>query len=129
MRKIHTEVNTRANDGDLPRDCHGRGGAYTYILTGREQVCNQKWPAVRQPYGTPLPRSPKGYLEGVDLNALNTAVLEDFIELACIQAPEGALLLRIFGQELLVPRIGFRNDMRRLLKPPLRWKTRKRRPI
>ncbi len=85
-----------------------RGGAHG--VTGQARVNNVN---VRQSCGAPLPRSPKGYLEGVDLNLLNTAVLEDFIQLACIEAPEGALLLRVFGQELLVPTIGFRNDMQR----------------
>lgn len=64
---------------------------------------------IRDRVGLP-PRSPEGYLEGVDLNPFNTAVLEDFIQLAGIETPEWTLLFRVFGQELLIPKIGFRKD-------------------
>lgn len=45
--------------------------------------------------------SPEGHLQGLDLSWLNTTVLEDFIKLACVEATEWALLLRIFWQKLL----------------------------
>lgn len=66
------------------------------------------------PLSTPPP-SPEGHLEGVDLNSLNTTVLEDFIQLACVEAAEGALLLRIFWQKLLSAKKGgyFINDIQR----------------
>jgi len=74
---------------------------------------------IRQSGSLALPRnipcSPKGDLEGVDLNPLNTAVLKDFIQLACIEAPEGAFLFRVFGQELLVPTVIFETNAAAML--------------